>query len=691
MGIRIFHGREMLGWIKNKLRGPPASPSDLDLRCRQLREEGKNLLAKCDFVAAEHCFRQAIEADGTDAPARVSLGLALQQQQLDKEALAELKAALALDAANPDCHYLIGRSAQACSDWLTATHHYQRACELNPKFAMAFRDACALLIFLGRFSDAAKVVAAGLATNPGFAELHFFEGNIHLATQSYDWALESYEQALELGFDHGALHGFIGGIALKKNLLGKARTHLERAIELSPGNAEAHHDLGIVFSHLGQIDQAIQQQQAALALKPDWLDAHSSLLFGLCFSSACAPAAYLAQASRYAQQVRRKVTALPRNVAPGTHASAQRRALRVGWVSGDLRQHVNMAFFKEVLKHLAAEPLTNIAFSNNPFDDNLTGKLRSMMDEWHNIADLGDPDVAALIQARQVDILVDLSGHTAHNRLAVFAWRAAPVQVSWLGFSATTGLAEIDYLLADELSVPREWHDHFSERIWYLPHTRLCLAAPGDPQDWPVRALPAERAGFVTFGCFQTLGKINDRVLKAWAEVMASVQNSRMRLQVRNLEQAGVRENLLHRLSLAGIEARRVSLHEGTTANEYLAAHNEVDLILDTFPYPGGTTTAQALWMGVPTITLLGDSMLARQGASMLNCVGLPDWIAVSEADYAARAVRLALDVPALAELRLRLRRQATQSPLFDSPGFARNLSLALQAMHWGEPGVTGS
>jgi predicted O-linked N-acetylglucosamine transferase (SPINDLY family) len=256
------------------------------------------------------------------------------------------------------------------------------------------------------------------------------------------------------------------------------------------------------------------------------------------------------------------------------------------------------------------------------------------------------------------------------------------VQVSWLGFFASTGLTEVDYLLADPLSVPANWHSHFSEHVWYLPETRLCMTPPDASKALEVVQPPALRNGYVTFGCFQVLSKINDLVLKTWARVMSGVPNSRLRLQIRYLELPGVRDGLISRMVRAGISSDRVDLHAGVPVADFLVAHNDVDIILDTFPYPGGTTTAEALWMGVPTVTLRGNTMLARQGASMLHNVGLPDWIAISMEDYVVRAIRFASDTTALAHLRTRLRQQALASPLFDSSRFTAHFLAALRSMH---------
>jgi len=672
----------MFGWLKNRYRRTAAPIDETARRFQQLLHDGNALLASDDLRGAERCYRQAVAADPGDALARVNLGFVLLQQRCLGEASSELNAALALDPNNADCHYLLGGLSELQGDYARAAVHFQRAFELKPDFELACRDACRVLFHLGQIANARNLIATGLALNPTFADFHFYEGNLHFADDALDWALESYREAFALGADYSALHGFMGGILLKRKDIGKALVHLQRAIELDPENTEAHHDIGVVYILLGDVEQAIQHQRITIAQDPSQLQAHSCLLFALGSSVECTPQQYIRSAQYYAENVRRTVRPLPSLAPRVQYDAAAPKPFRIGWVSGDFRKHVNLSFLKHVFAGLAGESVELVAFSNNPYDDDVTSDLRRLMTQWHDIQDLSDHDAAALIQACAVDVLVDLAGHTAHNRLPIFAWRPAPIQVSWLGFFASTGLVEVDYLLADHLSVPPEWHSHFSERVWYLPETRLCMTPPESTDALAVVQLPAVSKGHITFGCFQVLSKINDSVLKAWAQVISGVPKSRLRLQIRYLELPGVREKLLGRIVQAGIPSDRVTLQGGVAVADYLAAHNEVDIILDTFPYPGGTTTAEALWMGVPTVTLRGNSLLARQGASMLHNAGLSDWIADDEADYVERAIHFASDIASLTRLRSHLRQQVLATPLFDSQRFTTSLLTALRAMH---------
>jgi predicted O-linked N-acetylglucosamine transferase (SPINDLY family) len=319
------------------------------------------------------------------------------------------------------------------------------------------------------------------------------------------------------------------------------------------------------------------------------------------------------------------------------------------------------------------------AYPTHHHGDALTDRLRAHCAGWTLLYGHSDAAAARLIHADGIHVLIDLSGHTAHNRLPVFGYKPAPVQVTWLGYFATTGVAEIDYLLADPVSVPPAHQSHFSEAIWYLPDSRLCFTPPA--AEMPVTPLPALANGFVTFGNFQNLAKLNDAVLSLWARVLTALPNARLRLQNKQLADAEVRQQLGQRLQRVGIGVDRVTMHGPQPREAYLAAHGEVDLILDTFPFPGGTTTCESLWMGVPTLTLAGDRLIGRQGASLLAAAGLSDWIAPDPEQFVVQAVARANDLPALAALRTGLRAQVLASPLFDAPGFATNFASALWAM----------
>jgi predicted O-linked N-acetylglucosamine transferase (SPINDLY family) len=492
----------------------------------------------------------------------------------------------------------------------------------------------------------------------------------------------------------------------------EALVHLRQAIALRPGHANAHLNLGLTYQSLGRSQEAKASYLAALALEPGHLQAHFNLAkwWQDAFDFEEAGRAYQAtlalephhadslanlifiQHYRYPpdeaalQALLRRCAQLYPVAPEWPRRPAQAPTLRVGLVSADMRQHPVGYFLRDVLLALASTAVASgelrlLAYANDPTSDELTQSIRPVFEAWHTVDLWTDERLAAQIRSDGVDILVDLSGRTAGNRLPVFAAKPAPLQVSWLGYFASTGLPQMDAILADPVCVPEGEESLYVEQVVRLPHTRLCMSPPvAAPEP---SAPPVLNNGFVTFGCYQTLPKINAGVLAAWAQILDACPQARLRLQAPQFSDAGQLSRFGERLHAAGIDAARVDLLPPVSRAQYLASYSQVDILLDTFPYPGGTTTAEALWMGVPTLTLAMPGMLGRQGQAMLCNLGLHDWVTHSEAEYVAQAVAWGqgggLVAERLQSLRQQVRSQAASSPLFDATRFARDWWAAMQ------------
>jgi protein O-GlcNAc transferase len=594
---------------------------------------------------AAGCYRNAIDADPHRADGHVNLGFVLYRLGRLQEAETALDAAARIDPASHDAHYLLGLLLLARHAHEAAIVHLQRAIELSPGLLPVYPSLGKALHDVGRHDEAKKVLRQGLAIDPDDATLHSHLGNVELHLMELEEAVASYRKALAL----------------------------------DPGLADIHSNIGQVLMNLGDFEGAVNAARAALAIDPGSHVAHSNLLMTLSCDPACPPASYRNEAAAYGRQL---AALLGTQVSHRTFANATPDApLRVGFVSADLNRHPVGYFLVGTLRHWNAASMTAIAYSNHRKHDDITAELKTHFSEWRDIADLDDGAVVGLVAADRIDVLVDLSGYTAHNRLPVFARRAAPVQASWLGYWASTGLGTMDFLLTDEVTLPPARRDEVTEEVRYLPGTRLCFTAPSGEMVPAVSPPPGTRRPQVTFGSFQRLTKITVAVLALWARVLNAVPNSRLRLQCAQMRNAVARAQVLDRLSAFGIAPDRIELLVNVPYGDYLAAHADVDIILDTFPYSGGTTTCEALWMGVPTLTLGGETMLSRQGVAMMASVGLADWVADGEDDFVRRAAAHAGDMAALAALRGRLREQAGASPLFDGARSAVNLQDAIRGM----------
>lgn len=651
----------MFNWFKKarSIRGkvPPAAVSiesgsssisngDFLNGSEVCKNRGNQFLSQGKLAEATECYLKAIAINPNFSEAYLNLGFALNEQKLYEDAERALKQAILLNPTLSDAHYLIGTIALQAGKLNLAIESFNIALALKPDFEIVYRDLCHALFQSGRIENAKSVIEKGLALNSQFAEFHYFRGNLFYHEKQMEQAINCYQKALLL----------------------------------QPDFLQVHTNMGNVLMQMGMVNQAIDSYEKALAIDPDLIEAESCLLFIRAYHSNASPELYLAAAKRYGSKV-------AKNAKPYTNWSTYSSGkglmpLRVGLVSGDFNNHPVAFFLERALAHLNPDRVQLVAYPTSSQEDEITARLKPHFSAWTPIANFNDEAAARQIQADGIQVLIDLAGHTTHNRLSMFAWKPAPVQVNWLGFLASTGVSAIDYLLADPISVLQSHQNHFTEAIYYLPDTVNCMTPPKDSPTLAITAPPALRNGYVTFGCFQNLTKVNDEVLTLWGSIFQALPNARLRLQIKQLEYKEVREDFQKRLTRVGITPEKVRFGRLIASREaYLAIHNEVDIILDTFPCPGITTTCEALWMGVPTVTLAGDTLLSRQGASLLSCAGLTDWIAHDKTEYVARACAHASDISHLARLRSELRQQVLRSPLFDAPRFAKNLEDALHKM----------
>lgn len=616
-----------------------------------------------------------------DADAHSNLGIALKQVGRLNEAVASFRKALEIKPDDGEVHSNLGNALRALGEPNEAVASYRRALELKPDFAEAHSNLGNALRDLGRFDAAAASCRQALAIKPDFAEAQNNLGNALQDMRRFDEAMASYRRALEIKPDYAEAFFNLGNVLQELGRYNEAQASYRRALAIKPDYAEAHGNLGNVFKDLGLIDDAIASYRRALEIDTGYLGARSNLLFAYNLQAGPAPQEMLAEARRFGEIVARQ--AQPHRDWPNSPDAARR--LRIGLVSGDLNAHPVGYFIESILTALAAtaaERLEIHAYPSHPISDRVTGRIKAACHAWHPAYGLSDRQLDAQIRADGIDILIDLSGHTAHNRLSLFAWKPAPLQVTWLGYFATTGVGAIDYLIADPWTLPESEEAHYTEKIWRLPETRLCFTPPD--LDIDVSPLPALTQGRITFGCFNNLGKLNEAVVALWSRILHAVPNSTLYLKTRQLRDSRVRQRIYERFAAHRIGAERLILESDALYSDYLAAYHQVDIALDPFPYPGGTTSAEGLWLGVPLLTLAGQSFLSRQGVGLLANVGLTDWIATDADDYLARAVAHAGDPQRLAALRRGLRQQALASPIFDAPRFAHHFEAALRGM-WTE------
>jgi predicted O-linked N-acetylglucosamine transferase (SPINDLY family) len=488
-------------------------------------------------------------------------------------------------------------------------------------------------------------------------------------------AVLCYRQAVRLKPDFADAHKHLGDALRKQRgtAVDEPVASYREAIRVRPDYAEAHHMLGRTLKDLGLLDEALGALRSACQLRPDSARFHSSLLYAMHYHPDSDP---LVLAREHELWNKRHALPLAPQIQPHPNDPAPDKRLRIGYISPYFRNHSVGRFLLPLFAAHDRHEVEIFCYSGVRVADELTAKFRAQSDGWHDIEGLNDERLANLIRQDRVDILVDLDAHTGTNRLLTFARKPAPVQVTYLAYCSTTGLSVMDYRLTDPFLDPLGQSSYYAEESMWLPETYWCYQPPVDLP--PVASLPALGSGRVCFGCLNNFWKVTMPALAAWRELLQKVPLSRLLLHARP---GTHRERVRTFFAEAEIDPHRIEFIGVTPSAEYFGRYNLIDVGLDPFPYGGGTTTCDALWMGVPVISLAGKTAVGRGGSSILSNVGLPELVAQTPDEYVRIATNLATDLPRLAGLRAGLRDRLLNSPLLDGPRFARNVDAAFREM----------
>jgi protein O-GlcNAc transferase len=687
-------------------------------------------------------LRTAIALNSHHAPAHDNLGIALAQLGKPEEAVECFRKSVQINPHNAAGFENLGITLAKLARFEEASHSYQRAIAIDPRRAECYVNLAELLTKQVRYAEAETVYRQALVIQPDFPGALARLGNVVKAQHRIDEAIRCYEASLQLSPEQPITLNNLGVALLEQGRLEEATVALEssirlkpdygfaysnlsnasrasgqipaaiaqarRALELQPNSAEAHNSLGAALLRDRSLDAAAEAFQQAIALKSDygaaWVNLgntrsaqgeiaealecyrramqidpsdplpHSNLVYMLHYDLAC-DSHVLRQEHRrwqahHAAPLKPRVLAYPNDPAP-------QRKLKIGYVSPHFCDHCQAFFLMPLLTHHNRQHFEVHCYADVSRPDAVTARLQAYADGWHSTAGKSDAQVAESIRSHGIDILVDLSLHMEQNRLLVFARKPAPVQVTWLGYPSTTGLDTIDYRLTDPFLDPPELNGHrYSEESIYLPDTFWCY----DPltSEPSVNTLPALAASQFTFGCLNNFCKVNDGVLELWARVLGSVPRSRMLIAC---HPGAHRRHTLEVFQAAGIAMERIEFVPYCKRNAYLERYHQIDLALDTFPYNSHTTSLDALWMGVPTVTWIGTTPVARAGWSQLSNIGLREFAANSAADFVKIAAQWADNLPELNHIRSSLRSHMQQSPLMDAARFAGHIEDAFRSM----------
>ena len=568
----------------------------------------------------------------------------LLRKGMQEEAGDQLLEVLRLDPGCARAHYTLAvvRTAEGFPE--QAAGHFQQALALKPGDSRACNGLGVVLQQLGRAGEAASQFREAVRLDPYYQDAHI---NLALLYQ-----------------DHGRLCA--------------AERLLEDALRLQPDAVRLRYNLANNLHRQGRSLDAVAAYRATLRLDPEHLDARQNLLFALHYSP---------QASDRQIFAEHLAAAGIKLLHPGSAAGRSRvlpprtGRIRIGYLSPDFRSHAVASFIEPILSHHDRSRFEIFCYANLARPDETTARLKGLVEGWRDIYRVADEEAARVIAADRLDLLVDLAGHTSGNRLPLLARKPAPLQATWIGYPDSTGLPELDFRITDRLADPPGTTEQLhSERLVRLPRSFSCFLPPLDSP--PVASLPYLASGRVTFGSFNNLAKVTPEVIALWARVLRAVPGSRLLMKCRPLADAEVCVRTLERFRGEGVPAERIELHPGDPSPAgHLAQYGRVDIALDTFPYNGTTTSCEALWMGVPVVTLAGTRHAARTGVSILTNCGLAGLVAQTPEAYLAIACELARDAEKLQQLRAGMRGRLERSPLTDAAGVTRELEAAFLDM----------
>lgn len=663
-----------------------------------------------DIDAAARAYGEILRIAPRHTNAMHFLGLARHQQGNLVDAAHLMAESIAL---NPGVAAYFGNFASLCSDlgWTTkAIECYRRLTVLAPNDPIPFLElgrlalseqrtdeaAAALRDAARRAPDAVDVLAAigELQHEAGFyadaltslQRLHALApdnpqalnhlGGVLAAIGRTDEAISCYRLAIARQPDMLAARNNLGLAYLANHELDKAEEAFRDAIRIDPAYARAYSNLGIALRLGGCLEESIASLRSAIRIAPSYAKAQHNLLFALNASEAASPAALAAEHRAFGERFEAAVA--PPIAAPSVVADPDRK-LRIAYVSGDLRKHPVGFFLEAIFAHHDPSRSEIFCYSSSPATDELTEALRCRTQAWQDCSRLDDTALADRIRADRIDILVDLAGHTEHNRLLSFALKPAPVQATYLGYANTTGMRSIDFRLTDALADPPGSESLSSEQLIRLPHSYFCYRPRPDAP--AVQPPPARANGFVTFGACLNYAKASPTTHALWAAVLDAVAGSRLILRASGFTDAATRQRAGARFAALGIDAARLELLPHAPFPRHLETYDRIDIGLDTFPFNLATNAVEALWQGVPFVTLAGDTSPARMGLSILTAAGLPELAASTRAEFVDIAVRLAANPDRLAELRASMRSRLAASPLLDGAAKARDLEAAYRSM----------
>jgi len=646
---------------------------------RRRLEDGLRHHQSGRFDQAGTIYRNVLEDDPNNPDALHFLGLIAHQQGDFEVAIERISRAVEGDPDRPTFQFNLGAAHLAAGHKMKALSAYQQAADLKPDWPEAHYNAGSLQGQLGDLESARGALETALHLKSDYAEASSSLSAVFNLLMLPNEAKTTAERAIEINPKLAEAWTNLGNAEDKLGNLDAAEMAHLRSIEINPGYAGGYYNLGNTYADLWRQSEAIAQFRKALEIDPGYAPAQDNLLLNLLYDQETTEESFFRESLNWEETL----PTSPQGRAFRNDPDPNRR-LRVGYVSPDFRTHSCAYFLEPLFRDHDRMNVDVFAYSNVAQPDDATLRFQKLSDHWRDISRLSDEEACRLIESDQIDILIDLAGRSKNHRLEIFRHKPSPVQASWLGYPGTTGIDEIGYRLTDGIADPKDTSDKYhTETLIRLDHGFHCYAPSADSP--PAMPASSRHNKYVTFGSFNNLSKVTQETIATWSNILDQVPQSVLVLKSRMLDIPQSRERLLSAFQDAGIDTNRINcLGWIPRVESPLAAYHQIDIALDTFPYNGTTTTFEALWMGVPVITLKGSQHAGRVGASILQGLELEDFVATSPEQYVEIAKRLAESEDELEEHHTRLRPRLQSSPFMDGPGFARRVEAAFRQM-WRE------
>jgi protein O-GlcNAc transferase len=648
----------------------PEHPDALHMAGVMARQNGK-------YDLAANFIKSAIRIAPEKAAYHISFGSVLLNLKRRDEAVSSYKNALALNLDNADLLNNLGNRFKSLGEPDMAASCYRNAVKIKPDYAEVYYNLGLLLAEQGKPEEAVSNFHAALEIKPDFADVYIGIGNVLNSQSMLKEAVLWFQKGINHQPNNVAAYNNMGSALHNQDQLDEAIACYGKALEIDPKKAATLNNMGLVLQDQGKLKEAGEYFRRALKIDPNLVRAYSNFLLSLLYDSEYDLDYIFGEHKKWNDFYGRPSM---RRSAPFMNSPKQDRRLRIGYVSPDFRDHSCAWFIEPLLEFHNRDKVEVFCYGEIRNEDNVTARIKKLSNSWYCTKGISDMEVVKRILSDGIDILVDLAGHTKGNRLPVFARKPAPVQITWLGYNFTTGLEAIDYRLSDNWLTPLEGRERFSERLYNLPR---CSLAYRPPEKTPEPVEPAfESNGHITFGSFNSLSKVSSRTIFLWARVLNETPGSKLVLKARQSRDLGSKERILRVLGEQRVSPDRVIFKRYASSTfEHLAHYHEIDLALDTFPYNGTTTTCEALWMGVPVVTLSENHTVSRWGLSLLAAVGLEELAAKSEDEYCKIIKGLVYSHRRLKVLKTGMRDRLLSSPLCDAKGFADVVEEAFRTM----------